>query len=156
MHITTLKAGVPFNRETLWSLLAQVKHWATWDPDIEDVKMTGPFKQGAKGSILFKDGSKQNFCIVKLQPLESLVLSVTYQHGTELLVKWDLSVQDSLTVVEQDVTLSGAVLSKMLVRNHKDQLKNRAAVRMRKMFDVAQGTQPQRQGPLSGRSQPTN
>ena len=139
MDICTFKASTQTTPEALWQLWTQVKHWPSWDLDLQSAAMHGTFKQGATGTLIQMDGTERTFSVIKVQMLESLVISVPYLHSTALLIRRDMQREGPMLHFEQDVSLSGAFLTKMLLRGHKDALKMTAAAQMQGVLNLLEG-----------------
>lgn len=147
MHICTFKAQTNTTAQALWQLWTTPRHWPSWDHELQDVEMQGAFKQGSTGTLIYQDGTRRSFTVIKLQMLESLVLSVAYSGNTELLIKRDMRQEGPTLHFEQDVTLSAPFLTKMMMGRHKDPLRQAAGQQMQRTLDLLEG---QRTAPRDG------
>ncbi|GEM46211.1 hypothetical protein [Deinococcus cellulosilyticus] len=139
MHICTFKAQTHTTAQALWTLWTQSKHWPAWDTNLQEVTLDGAFKQGGTGTLVYQDGTRRTFTVIKLQVLESLVICISYARGTEVLVKRDLRQEGEVLHFEQDVTLSGTFLTKMMMGGHREILRDAARQQMQRTLDLLEG-----------------
>ncbi|GGJ42715.1 hypothetical protein [Deinococcus roseus] len=139
MQICTFKAQTTNTVQNLWQLWTNVKNWSNWDGELQEVQLTGPFKQGCTGTLVYRDGTHKTFTVIKLQVLESMVISIPYARGTELLIKRDMRQEGPEVHFEQDVTLSGTFITKMMMGSHKEPLRQVAGQQMQRMLELLEG-----------------
>lgn len=53
--------------ETLWRIWSQPESWPEWNPDVEEVKLNGPFAAGTSGTMRTKRGGSHP---IRLESIE--------------------------------------------------------------------------------------
>lgn len=56
------------SRQAVYALWANPSTWASWDPQIERVTITGPLRVGAKGKLKGASGPENNIEIIAMEP----------------------------------------------------------------------------------------
>lgn len=96
--------------EKVWGLLADLKDWPKWQPDISDVQLSGPVQSGSSFSWN-SGGSEIHSKIVVAQPQERLVWTGT-AYGAKAIHAWTFEPQpDGRTLVKTDESMNGFLLS---------------------------------------------
>lgn len=96
--------------EKVWGLLADLKDWPKWQPDISDVELAGPVQSGSSFSWN-TGGSEIHSKIAVVQPQERLVWTGT-AYGAKAIHAWTLErLPGGRTLVKTDESMDGFLLS---------------------------------------------
>ncbi|GGJ27816.1 SRPBCC family protein [Deinococcus roseus] len=150
MNISTYSATTTASAQAVWQLWTNPKHWPTWDPTLQSAELSGPFRQHVKGTLTYKDGKAVAFEVVACHMLENFVLAVPYLQGTQLLIKRSLHVQGEGVEIEQEVTLQGPALAKLMLRSKKDQLLQESGQQITRFFEMLEGINNKEKGSHEG------
>ena len=96
--------------EKVWGLLADLKNWPKWQPDISDVELSGPVQSGSSFSWS-TGGSEIHSKIAVVRPQERLVWTGT-AYGAKAIHAWTLErLPGGRTLVKTDESMNGFLLS---------------------------------------------
>lgn len=146
MNISTYTATTNASAQAIWQLWTNPKQWPVWDPALKSAELSGPFRQHVKGTLTYQDGKTVPFEVVACHMLENFVIAVPYLQGTQLLIKRSLKVQGDAVEIEQEVTLQGPPLAKLLLRGKKDTLVHETGVQITKFYELLEGISRQDRG----------
>ena len=62
----------------LWPFLADPHYWRSWQPDLQEVRVTVPLQEGAAGKWRRTSAWGRSFCVEKLEPERKIALRVRY------------------------------------------------------------------------------
>lgn len=154
MHICTYEAQTQASKEALWQLWTQTKHWPTWDTDLASAELSGPFRQGVTGTLTYKDGTSRTFTVIKCEMLESLVLSIPFVKGVDLIVKRDLKQKGAELHFQQELAFTGAPFAKMMQKGKKEPITRATLKQMEVLIQLLEGQySPFKDGAASGNPQ---
>lgn len=95
-----------------WEILTDVNRWSEWDTEISGAKLSGEFKQGAKGEISPKKGRDLPFFVSEFIPEKSYTFVNTFPFGT-LEIKRTINQNDNLVDFTDEVKFTG-ILKRLL------------------------------------------
>lgn len=154
MHISTYAASTHSSAQAVWQLWSNPQHWPLWDPAVERLEFSGPFRQHVKGTLTYKDGRQVTLEVVSCHMLESLVVSIPYLRNTQLIVKRTLARDGDLWAFEQETSLQGGKLDLLFLRGKKPELLEASGVQMDRMFKMLEeGLKTSDEKSAAGRTQ---
>ncbi|MGL4305368.1 MAG: SRPBCC family protein [Mycobacteriaceae bacterium] len=106
MTIATATGRTTAAPETLFAIWADMESWPTWNTDTEWVKLDGPCRQGAVGTLKPKGGPKVPFFVEKWVPGSAFV-DVSKLFGARLTFDHQVRVVEEGTDITVTVTMSG-------------------------------------------------
>ncbi|GEM44478.1 hypothetical protein [Deinococcus cellulosilyticus] len=146
MNISTYTATTTASPQAIWQLWTNPKQWPVWDPALKSAELHGPFRQHVKGTFTYQDGKTVPFEVVACHMLENFVLAVPYLQGTQLLIKRSLKTHGESVEIEQEVTLQGSPLAKLMLKGKKDALVKETGVQITRFFELLEGISSQDKG----------
>ena len=97
---------VNVNREFAWRFWTSVENWS-FDPDIEWVKLDGPFEVGARGTTKTKGADLVNWEITDLREGEAAVIEIPLPGATGRFA-WRFEERSETSArLTQQITLAG-------------------------------------------------
>lgn len=63
--------------EAVWQVVADVEHWASWNPGYRDAGLDGPASPGTSGWVTLANGMHRPFTLVEATPLRSFVIGAS-------------------------------------------------------------------------------
>jgi hypothetical protein len=63
----------PASVETVWELWSDVSRWTEWDESLESVTLSGPFAEGAGGTMVIKGQGPISFTLTSVEPFVGFV-----------------------------------------------------------------------------------
>jgi hypothetical protein len=61
--------------EAVWKTWSDTSTWSAWNPDIEEVNLSGAFASGTTGTMRTKSGGKHNIVLSEVQPNRGFTLT---------------------------------------------------------------------------------
>ncbi|GGJ49660.1 hypothetical protein [Deinococcus roseus] len=153
MHICSFSAKTTAPAQAIWQLWINPKHWSRWDSTIQSAELSGPFKQGATGTITHQDGTSTRFSVISCDMLQNLVLSMPLGMGVELLIKREWKQETGQVLFRHEVSLMGPALGKLMHAGRKEALKKSTLETMEKMLQLLEGEAGSQENP-SGTQKP--
>jgi hypothetical protein len=71
MWTTAASRETTATKQQIWNLWVDVKHWNSWDKDVESAELLGSFELGAKGQLKPVGGPKTVFTLVECSEYKS-------------------------------------------------------------------------------------
>ena len=108
----------------IFRLWTDVSTWKDWDSGLNDATLEGPFKLGAKGTIISLEGRKSKFEVVEYHQDTSYTIRTKLPLGS-LYVKRFLSPQNGETTLTHEVWfkgLSGGLFAKLFGQKFRELL----------------------------------
>jgi hypothetical protein len=94
--------------EKVWATWSDTSTWPSWNPDVENVTLAGPFATGTTGTMTTKSGGKHNIQLTDVQPnREFTLLSDLPMPATKVSFRCAVEPAAGGSVVSQAVTVKG-------------------------------------------------
>ncbi len=105
-HHFSFSISINSNKEHVWQILTDVKHWPDWDTELIEASINGQFEEGANGVLKPKTGPVLKFYISKVVPNLSYTIDVVMPVG-KLIMKRSLICADSQVHFTDDIKFTG-------------------------------------------------
>jgi hypothetical protein len=94
--------------ESIWAVWTDVKRWPSWDTELEEASLAGPFALGAQGILKSKGAPPSTFTISQLDMGRSYTFT-TKLPLAQLHVRRYLNDINSATLFTHEVSFSGSL-----------------------------------------------
>lgn len=95
----------PASPQAVWSVIADVDRWPTWNPGYQAAHLDGPAAAGTRGTVTLANGQHRGFTLIEVQPQASFVLGgsgpgvrLRFSHTIEALAAGGARVSMSATI----------------------------------------------------------
>src|SRR5438045_9694412 len=74
--------------EAVWAIWSKPESWPEWNPDVEEVKLDGPFVAGTTGSMRTKRGGSHPIRLEHIDQGRSFQLEAAAMRGAKFHFRW--------------------------------------------------------------------